>query len=60
MPVIKHFTGNCHVYVDETADLEMAERIIGQLQVPATGRLQRGRIAVGPCGGCGAFLPRDR
>jgi glutamate-5-semialdehyde dehydrogenase len=27
MPVIKHFTGNCHVYVDRTADLEMAERI---------------------------------
>jgi glutamate-5-semialdehyde dehydrogenase len=27
MPVIKHFTGNCHVYVDATADLEMAERI---------------------------------
>lgn len=27
MPVIKHFTGNCHVYVDRHADLEMAERI---------------------------------
>lgn len=24
MPVIKHFTGNCHVYLDETADPEMA------------------------------------
>lgn len=28
MPVIKHFTGNCHVYVDRTADLAMAERIL--------------------------------
>ena len=28
MPVIKHFTGNCHVYVDRTADLKMAERIL--------------------------------
>lgn len=28
MPVIKHFTGNCHVYVDAAADLEMAERIV--------------------------------
>jgi glutamate-5-semialdehyde dehydrogenase len=28
MPVIKHFTGNCHVYVDESADLAMAERIV--------------------------------
>jgi glutamate-5-semialdehyde dehydrogenase len=27
MPVIKHFTGNCHVYVDRAADLAMAERI---------------------------------
>lgn len=27
MPVIKHFTGNCHVYVDAAADLDMAERV---------------------------------
>jgi glutamate-5-semialdehyde dehydrogenase len=27
MPVIKHFTGNCHVYVDRAADLDMAEQI---------------------------------
>jgi glutamate-5-semialdehyde dehydrogenase len=27
MPVIKHFAGNCHVYVDRAADLEMAEQI---------------------------------
>lgn len=27
MPVIKHFSGNCHVYVDADADLGMAERI---------------------------------
>lgn len=27
VPVIKHLDGNCHVYVDGTADLEMAERI---------------------------------
>jgi glutamate-5-semialdehyde dehydrogenase len=28
MPVLKHFMGNCHVYVDAAADLAMAERII--------------------------------
>jgi glutamate-5-semialdehyde dehydrogenase len=28
MPVIKHFTGNCHVYVDQNADLAMAEKIV--------------------------------
>lgn len=27
MPVIKHFDGNCHVYVDQAADLEMAVQI---------------------------------
>jgi glutamate-5-semialdehyde dehydrogenase len=27
MPVIKHFTGNCHVYVDRAANLEMAAHI---------------------------------
>lgn len=27
MPVLKHFNGNCHVYVDRDADLEMAARI---------------------------------
>ena len=28
MPVIKHFTGNCHVYVDASADLDIAEQIL--------------------------------
>ena len=28
MPVIKHFDGNCHVYVDAHADVSMAVRII--------------------------------
>lgn len=28
MPVLKHYDGNCHVYVDQHADLAMAERII--------------------------------
>jgi glutamate-5-semialdehyde dehydrogenase len=27
MPVIKHFDGNCHVYIDAAANLELAERI---------------------------------
>ena len=36
MPVLKHYQGNCHVYVDEHADLDMAERIIlnGKCQRP--------------------------
>src|SRR5262249_38348895 len=28
MPVLKHFRGNCHIYVHRAADLDMAERII--------------------------------
>jgi len=27
MPVLKHFSGNCHVYVDHSADLDMARAI---------------------------------
>ncbi|NBW96169.1 MAG: glutamate-5-semialdehyde dehydrogenase [Planctomycetia bacterium] len=27
MPVLKHFTGNCHIYVDKAADLAMAKAI---------------------------------
>ena len=28
MPVIKHFAGNCHVYIDSAADPEMAVRLM--------------------------------
>jgi glutamate-5-semialdehyde dehydrogenase len=28
MPVIKHFAGNCHVYLDQSADPDMAERLV--------------------------------
>lgn len=28
MPVLKHYMGNCHVYVDRGADLAMAEKIV--------------------------------
>jgi glutamate-5-semialdehyde dehydrogenase len=28
MPVLKHYRGNCHVYIDRAADLDMAERIV--------------------------------
>jgi glutamate-5-semialdehyde dehydrogenase len=58
MPVIKHFTGNCHVYVDASADLDMAETLT------INAKCQR----MGVCNACesllvhrdaaGAFLPR--
>jgi glutamate-5-semialdehyde dehydrogenase len=28
MPVIKHYAGNCHVYLDQSADADMAETIV--------------------------------
>ena len=28
MPVIKHYAGNCHVYVDKAADADVAERVL--------------------------------
>lgn len=37
IPVIKHFTGNCHVYVDETAEAEMAEAICLNAKTHRTG-----------------------
>lgn len=38
MPVIKHFKGLCHIYVDESADLEMAANIVdnAKTQRPST------------------------
>ena len=58
MPVIKHFAGNCHVYIDAAADLEMAERLT------INAKCQR----MGVCNACesllvhrqvaGEFLPR--
>ncbi len=33
MPVLKHYMGNCHVYVDASCDLDMAVRIIMNAKV---------------------------
>lgn len=46
MPVIKHFHGNCHVYVDQVADLEMADRIV------VNSKCQR----LGVCNACESLL----
>jgi len=37
IPVIKHYKGICHVYVDEEADLNMAERICFNAKVQRPG-----------------------
>ena len=37
IPVIKHYRGNCHVYVDDEADLDMAEAIVLNAKVQRPG-----------------------
>lgn len=37
IPVIKHYKGVCHVFVDASADLEMAERIVINAKVQRPG-----------------------
>jgi glutamate-5-semialdehyde dehydrogenase len=37
VPVIGHLEGNCHVYVDRDADLEMARRIVVNAKMRRTG-----------------------
>jgi len=46
MPVIKHFTGNCHVFVDQSADLEMAR------EITINAKCQR----MGVCNACESLL----
>lgn len=46
MPVIKHFDGNCHVYVDASADVDMATRIV------ENAKCQR----MGVCNACESLL----
>jgi glutamate-5-semialdehyde dehydrogenase len=58
MPVLKHFQGNCHVYVDASADLAMAERIVvnAKCQRPPVCNAAEGLLvhaAIAP-----VFLPR--
>ena len=37
MPVVKHYKGVCHVYVDDDADLEMAQEICFNAKVQRPG-----------------------
>ncbi len=50
MPVIKHFTGNCHVYVDQHADLDQA------LAITLNSKCQR----MGVCNACESLLIHEQ
>ncbi|OHB90799.1 MAG: glutamate-5-semialdehyde dehydrogenase, partial [Planctomycetes bacterium RIFCSPHIGHO2_02_FULL_52_58] len=58
IPVIKHYKGVCHVYVDEYADLEKAERICynAKVQRPATCNAMETMLVHEKV--AGSFLPR--
>lgn len=58
MPVIKHFTGNCHVYVDRTADLDMAERITINAKCQRMGVCNAAESLLVHAEAASEFLPR--
>jgi glutamate-5-semialdehyde dehydrogenase len=57
MPVIKHFTGNCHVYVDAAADLEMARAIVVNSKCQRMGVCNAAESLVVHADVAGEFLP---
>jgi glutamate-5-semialdehyde dehydrogenase len=58
IPVIKHLDGNCHVYVDESADLDMAIRIVLNSKLHRTSVCNAAETMLVHAGIAGAFLPR--
>jgi glutamate-5-semialdehyde dehydrogenase len=57
MPVIKHFTGNCHVYVDAAADLDMAREIVLNSKCQRMGVCNAAESLVVHADVSGEFLP---
>jgi glutamate-5-semialdehyde dehydrogenase len=58
IPVIKHYKGVCHVFVDEGADLEMAERICVNAKVQRPGVCNALETLLVHRETAGDFLPR--
>lgn len=57
MPVIKHFDGICHVYVDAAADLEMALQILKNSKCQRTGVCNAAECALIHSAVADRFLP---
>ena len=57
MPVIKHFAGNCHVYVDAAADLDMAEQILVNSKCQRMGVCNAAESLLVHADVAGEFLP---
>ena len=58
MPVLKHYMGNCHVYVDRGADLAMAERIIVNAKCQRPGVCNAAESLLVHADIAAAFLPK--
>jgi glutamate-5-semialdehyde dehydrogenase len=58
MPVLKHYQGNCHVYVDRAADLDMAERIVINAKCQRPGVCNAAESLLVHEDVAAAFLPR--
>jgi len=58
MPVLKHFDGVCHVYVDASADLDMAERIIVNAKCQRPGVCNAAESLLVHASVADKFLPR--
>jgi glutamate-5-semialdehyde dehydrogenase len=58
MPVLKHYMGNCHVYVDRAADLAMAERILINAKCQRPGVCNAAESLLVHADAAESFLPR--
>lgn len=58
MPVLKHYQGNCHVYVDRSADLDMAERILVNAKCQRPGVCNAAESLLVHTDVAATFLPR--
>ena len=58
VPVIKHLDGNCHVYVDAGADLELALRVTDNAKTQKVSPCNAAESLLVHAAIAGAFLPR--
>ena len=58
VPVLKHYKGVCHIYVDESADLDMALRIVDNAKTQRPGVCNAAECLLVNEKVAGAFLPR--
>jgi glutamate-5-semialdehyde dehydrogenase len=58
MPVIKHYAGNCHVYLDKSADPDMAERLVVNSKCQRLGVCNAAESLVVHAEAAGSLLPR--